>query len=249
MSMTPTPEAAEALAATLDAQSKDIADAGINGWGNTMRDASALIRAQAARLKNVEADFAALQRAIVGETGASAIGTALEIGRIRAEHSQQAARIAELEAERAAGVPDGFVLVPVEPTPEMVAAFKHRFQHGSIWRERLHAAINAMLAAATTAPLAAGAGWMPIETAPRDGTAVLLAAPGRVTVGEWHPEQWPTASEYHGSTGEYLGQYETGECIPAAWYSWDGGFTEDDPPTGWMPLPAAPTATTPGDAK
>ena len=82
--------------------------------------------------------------------------------------------------------------------------------------------------------------WQPIATAPRDGTTVLLAAPGRVTAGEWHAEQWPTASEYHSSTGEYLGQHETGECIPAAWYSWDGGFTDEHPPTHWMPLPAGP---------
>ena len=82
--------------------------------------------------------------------------------------------------------------------------------------------------------------WQPIETAPRDGTTVLLAAPGRVTAGEWHAEQWPTASEHHSTTGEYLGQYETGECIPAAWYSWDGGFTDEDPPTHWQPMPAPP---------
>jgi hypothetical protein len=90
-------------------------------------------------------------------------------------------------------------------------------------------------------PLSDGLGaWQPIETAPRDGTTVLLAAPGRVTAGEWHAEQWPTASEHHSTTGEYLGQYETGECIPAAWYSWDGGFTDEDPPTHWQPMPAPP---------
>jgi hypothetical protein len=82
--------------------------------------------------------------------------------------------------------------------------------------------------------------WQPIETAPKDGTTVLLAAPGRVTAGEWHAEQWPTAAEYHSSTGEYLGQHETGECVEASWYSWDGGFTNENPPTGWMPLPPAP---------
>ena len=82
--------------------------------------------------------------------------------------------------------------------------------------------------------------WQPIETAPKDGTTILLTAPGRVTVGEWHPEQWPTASEYHGTTGEYLGQYETGECKPASWISWDGGFFDEDPPTHWMPLPEPP---------
>lgn len=84
--------------------------------------------------------------------------------------------------------------------------------------------------------------WQPIETAPRDGTTVLLAAPGRVTAGEWHLEQWPTECEYHSSTGEYLGQHETGECIDAGWCSWDGGFTDVAQPTHWMPLPEAPNA-------
>ena len=82
--------------------------------------------------------------------------------------------------------------------------------------------------------------WKPIETAPKDGTDVLLASAGRVTVGQWHDESWPTAAEYHATTGEYLGQYETGECVPASWMSWDGGFAEADPPTHWMPLPPPP---------
>ena len=85
--------------------------------------------------------------------------------------------------------------------------------------------------------------WQPIETAPKDGTTVLLAAPGRVTAGEWCPEQWLTASDYHMTTGEYLGRSETGECIPAYWCSWDGGFTDECAPTHWMPLPDAPKET------
>lgn len=83
-------------------------------------------------------------------------------------------------------------------------------------------------------------GWQPISSAPKDGTPVLLGAPGRTTVGQWVAEQWPTAGEYHATTGEYLGQHETGECIEAHWSSWDGGFTEEHPPTHWMPLPAPP---------
>ncbi|MCU0943587.1 MAG: hypothetical protein MUE35_13690, partial [Hydrogenophaga sp.] len=104
--------------------------------------------------------------------------------------------------------------------------------------EELADSVLALLAAAPQPPSA----WRPIEEAPRDGTTVLLAAPGRVTAGDWHAEQWPTASEYHGSTGEYLGQYETGECVPAGWYSWDGGFTDENPPTHWQPLPPPPSA-------
>ena len=122
------------------------------------------------------------------------------------------------------------------------AIFGSRFDQGD-GKERAEEsrqALKAAIASALSAQPSAGA-WLPIETAPRDGTTVLLAAPSRVTAGEWRAEQWPTASEHHSSTGEYLGQYETGECIPAAWCSWDGGFTDENPPTYWMPTPAAPT--------
>ena len=82
--------------------------------------------------------------------------------------------------------------------------------------------------------------WQPIETAPKDVRKVLLASHDRVTAGERNTEKWPTSAEYNSGTGEYLGQYETGECIAAAWCSWDGGFTDDNPPTHWMPLPQPP---------
>lgn len=79
--------------------------------------------------------------------------------------------------------------------------------------------------------------WQPIETAPKDGTEIILCGDGRVTSGQWVPERWPTASEYHGVTGEYLGQFETGQCLEAYWSSQDGGFTEQHPPNRWLPLP------------
>lgn len=54
-------------------------------------------------------------------------------------------RIAELEARQ---VPEGWKAVPKEPTPEMIEAFKARYKEGDFWRERLHGAIVALLAAA-----------------------------------------------------------------------------------------------------
>ncbi len=45
-------------------------------------------------------------------------------------------------------VPEGWKLVPVEPTQEMLDAFKHRYKEGDFWRERIHGAVAAMLAAA-----------------------------------------------------------------------------------------------------
>jgi hypothetical protein len=44
--------------------------------------------------------------------------------------------------------PQGWQMVPVEPTTEMIAAFKLNFKEGSIWTDRLTCAIEAMLAAA-----------------------------------------------------------------------------------------------------
>jgi hypothetical protein len=77
--------------------------------------------------------------------------------------------------------------------------------------------------------------WQPIETAPRDGTWVLLSggecdhdeesdAKTRSVVGQW--------SNYcNGSTVDWHWQF--------AWY--DGGYYgEYKKPTHWMPLPAPP---------
>ena len=90
----------------------------------------------------------------------------------------------------------------------------------------------------TPAVLGLGEGlgaWQPIETAPRDGTWVLLSggecdydeesdAKTRPVVGQW--------SNYcNGKTVDWHWQF--------AWY--DGGYYgEYEKPTHWMPLPAPP---------
>lgn len=56
--------------------------------------------------------------------------------------------------------------------------------------------------------------WQPIETAPRDGTLVLMASTcGQITVGRQHPD--------------------------VDWWQWSplGKWK----PTHWMPLPETPT--------
>lgn len=80
--------------------------------------------------------------------------------------------------------------------------------------------------------------WKPIETAPKDNeTEIILARGNRVTAGCWM--EWEErCSEYHASTGVYLGESLQGGG--AMWMSQDGGFTEEEPPTHWMPLPAPP---------
>lgn len=76
--------------------------------------------------------------------------------------------------------------------------------------------------------------WIPIESAPLDGSEILLMRGERVTSGAWI-EWTSTCPEYHSSTGAYLGQSE--QDSGASWASWDGGFTEEEPPTHWKRLP------------
>ena len=87
--------------------------------------------------------------------------------------------------------------------------------------------------------------WQPIETAPKDGTKVVLAHP------EW--SEYPVAQwmEYPGNP--VLDANER-DCWVFGWGHDSIGFTvgiedywlgwdEDQMPTHWMPLPPAPEAT------
>jgi hypothetical protein len=60
-------------------------------------------------------------------------------------------------------------------------------------------------------------GWRPIETAPRDGTAVLL----------WFPKR------YQGNGGLSWGCFIGGDCL-------DSRAIRDNDASHWMPMPAAP---------
>ena len=71
--------------------------------------------------------------------------------------------------------------------------------------------------------------WKLIETAPLDGTWVLLTG-GRIEYG-WCEKDKPTI----------VVAQRSGECWQFAWY--DGGYYgEYELPTHWMPLPEAPNA-------
>lgn len=80
------------------------------------------------------------------------------------------------------------------------------------------------------------AGWMPIETAPKDGTEIMLARGDRVTLGSWmKPDELPRLIYRDGFAPE-----EEWDEFESYWASSDGGFTEEEPPTHWMPRPTAP---------
>lgn len=147
---------------------------------------------------------------------------------------RQQERIAELEAE-AEGHHEAFgaVVEQKQALAARVAQFESTIQsQGGV--------IVAMRQERDAALAQVQARWQPIRTAPKDGTPIVLARDERVTCGHWEPERCPTAAEHHSTTGEYLGQFETGEVIEAWWYSEDGGFDEEHSPTHWMPLPPPP---------
>lgn len=91
-------------------------------------------------------------------------------------------------------------------------------------------------------------GWQPIVSAPRDGTEVLLASIGQTFDGVPIPDRVTLG---HYTVGDELLKH-VGDCggvcscpeyedIEPFWMSWDGGFTDENPPTHWMPLPPPPT--------
>lgn len=71
--------------------------------------------------------------------------------------------------------------------------------------------------------------WQPIETAPMDGTDVLLAWPsGRVTVSRW----------VHTETYRYGVKKSEDKYWDTPWVSLS--LTDKSFPTHWMPLPPLP---------
>ena len=89
--------------------------------------------------------------------------------------------------------------------------------------------------------------WLPIETAPKDGTEIILGSepqmfngqpvPARVTIGHWTTEE-----ECQVDMGDCGGECHCREYeyVDPSWISWDGGFTVENPATHWRPLPAPP---------
>lgn len=82
-------------------------------------------------------------------------------------------------------------------------------------------------------------GWRPIETAPKDGTEVLVATVDWVATASWDAEHEPVSRDEDGNELDY--DQWTWE---GAWLG-DGLNSDESPivydPTHWMPLPAPPS--------
>lgn len=82
--------------------------------------------------------------------------------------------------------------------------------------------------------------WRPIETAPKDGTEIILFCPrGDGTPGKTY--RLTSGSWFIPPTCTYTPDPEEDFDEPPSWLSWDGGFSENTMmPTHWMPLPEPP---------
>ncbi len=77
--------------------------------------------------------------------------------------------------------------------------------------------------------------WQPIETAPKDGTQVILTNGVSVAQGNWlHSE--PFIREHRDLEGRYIDQDESDGYD--GWIDFIGGMMPE--PTHWMPLPTPP---------
>jgi hypothetical protein len=112
----------------------------------------------------------------------------------------------------------------MKPTPNMIDAAANVVRAHRVGAMPSHHIAKEALTAALSAM------WQPIETAPRDGTHVLLLSrtqPVQVMFGYWDACSDPLADD-----GWMAG--ETWNCT---------GWWEENNFTHWMPLPQPPEAT------
>lgn len=175
--------------------------------------------------------------------------------RVAARQLETAEKYATVALTAALSCPDGFRLVPVDPTTEMLKAYsvglknyistfdaaERQARWGSPKKgrgfelpewEKAIARYRAMLAA-SPAPAVDNAGWRPIETARKDAlrftSATMLLA---------HSEKkWIRFGQFYVQEGVW---YYSGTNERSQWAQVRG-----DEPTHWQPLPSAPSQDAP----
>jgi len=86
-------------------------------------------------------------------------------------------------------------------------------------------------------PAPAPTGWRPIAEAPKDGTEIILSNGKDVSAGSWFGGDEGTCDRDGAPNGDER---------DAGWMDWSGGMLPE--PTHFMPIPAAPGATSQGVA-
>ena len=136
------------------------------------------------------------------------------------------------EHNNAPAVPQGWKLVPIEPTREMLMAAldvenasydNHQHVLTEQWKD--------MLAAAPVKNDYCT--WLPIESVPKNGSQIILRKGDRIGAAMW--VIWPATPEH---------EYGEGWTVGFDGNTWDG----PNAPTHWTPIPHAGIATTPAPA-
>lgn len=105
--------------------------------------------------------------------------------------------------------------------------------------EDAHADADAILSALEAKGMVIEQGWMPIETAPKDGTRVLLAVKPSGTIENWYGRTPPDVDGFG-----IFKHLDNGWSTPGSG-GWDDFFF-----SGWRPLPEPPAmlSATDGEA-
>ena len=90
--------------------------------------------------------------------------------------------------------------------------------------------------------------WQPIETAPKDGTPILLGRKaadeddwGISTLGWWQDSE-PDGVDCMGSDAGFI-DYQVNNFFPGRSFGAEKHRYRESQPTHWMPLPEPPSAT------
>jgi hypothetical protein len=96
--------------------------------------------------------------------------------------------------------------------------------------------------------MAVGRDWRPIDTAPKDGTMVLLSCSGGPALACWsHEECGPGVSGYAQCAGWFAAS--SGKILLDEGWDTGAGYRLEVPnPTHWMPIPEPPTCEPAGRA-